>query len=192
MVGARTDRGRRYTARRPAPVQSACRSSVDVATQTGRTGTSANVIGDDFWLSARAIVETGLPGACSRVATPYGWSRITSRTRAVPFCDEWRELWRVGWFCGPARTPRHARQAQTVPASPWMARKSSHTVESKSFFRRLAWEKKVPRISIGKPCSACEKPVMTRNPIVTITDQFLWCRCSSIGATAAGAECAWQ
>lgn len=104
-----------------------------------------NESGDDFWLSARQIVEQVyavlLPGghACW-VVKDY-----VKNKQIVPFCDQWRQLCEAVGF-----TTIHEHHASLVRNV-----RHQHTLEgglltmqseSKSFFRRIAEKKGSPRI----------------------------------------------
>lgn len=101
--------------------------------------------GDDFWLSARQIVEQ-----VYSVLTPGGhacWvvKDYVKNKQVVPFCDQWRQLCEAVGFV--TLHEHHANLVRNV--------RHQHTLEgglltlqseSKSFFRRIAEKKGSPRI----------------------------------------------
>lgn len=113
--------------------------------------------GNDFWLSAKAIVEQ-----VYTVLTPGGhacWvvKDYVKNKQIVPFCDQWRQLCEAVGF-----TTIHEHHASLVRNV-----RHQHTLEgglltmqseSKSFFRRIAEKKGSPRIDY-ETVFCMEKPL---------------------------------
>jgi hypothetical protein len=109
-------------------------------------GNLGNDLGNDFWLSARTIVEQ-----VYQVLQPGGhaiWvvKDYVKNKQRVPFCDQWRELCEAVGFIAlhehHAMLIRHNGTSLTLDGG-----EVRHEISSKSFFRRLCEKKGSPEIN---------------------------------------------
>lgn len=108
-------------------------------------GQLAEEIGDDFWLSARAIVEQVYESLAPGGHACWVVKDYVKAKQIVPFSDQWRQLCEAVGF-----ETLHEHRAMLVNYKGTQGMLEGGTkeikTESKSFFRRLAEKKGSPRI----------------------------------------------
>ncbi len=108
-------------------------------------GQLGNEIGDDFWLSARAIVEQVYESLAPGGHACWVVKDYVKAKQIVPFSDQWRQLCEAVGF-----ETLHEHRAMLVHHKGTQGMLEGGTkeikTESKSFFRRLAEKKGSPRI----------------------------------------------
>jgi len=108
-------------------------------------GQLAEEIGDDFWLSARAIVEQVYESLAPGGHACWVVKDYVKAKQIVPFSDQWRQLCEAVGF-----ETLHEHRAMLVhhKGTQGLLEGGSKEIktESKSFFRRLAEKKGSPRI----------------------------------------------
>lgn len=97
--------------------------------------------GDDFWLSARTIVEQVYQVLAPGAHAVWVVKDYVKGGKIVPFVDQWRQLCEAVGF-----ETLHEHHAMLVHSRQSKLEGGEHVRESKSFFRRLAEKKGSPRI----------------------------------------------
>lgn len=100
---------------------------------------------EDFWSAARAIVEQVYLALAPGGHAVWVCKDFVKNKARVPFCDQWRQLCEAVGFVTVHE--HHALLVRSKGTSITLdGEHIKHTVESKSFFRRLAENKGSPRI----------------------------------------------
>lgn len=101
--------------------------------------------GNDFWLSARVIVEQVYQVLAPGAHAVWVVKDYVKGGKRVPFCDQWRQMCEAVGF-----TTLHEHHAMLVRHNGTSVTLEGeiieHKTESKSFFRRLAEKKGSPPI----------------------------------------------